>query len=88
MISPEPRPTRPLRGITYKLCSVLVFIAMAGVLIALVATVVVIVATLAAYAAGAAYYPFPARMGRERARLVASWSTTEADVDQFLAALR
>ena len=39
-------------------------------------------------AAGAAYYPFPAPMGRERARLVASWSTTEADVDQFLAALR
>ena len=39
-------------------------------------------------AAGAAYYPFPAPMGRERARLVASWSTTEADVDRFLAALR
>jgi threonine aldolase len=39
-------------------------------------------------AAGAAYYPFPAPEGRERARLVASWSTTEADVDQFLAALR
>jgi threonine aldolase len=39
-------------------------------------------------AAGAAYYPFPAPMGRERARLVASLSTTEADVDQFLAALR
>ncbi len=39
-------------------------------------------------AAGAAYYPFPAPMGRERARLVASWSTTEADVDGFLTALR
>lgn len=39
-------------------------------------------------AEGAAYYPFPAPMGRERARLVASWSTTEADVDRFLAALR
>lgn len=39
-------------------------------------------------AAGAAYYPFPAPMGRERARLVASWSTTKADVDGFLAALR
>jgi len=37
-------------------------------------------------AAGAAYYPFPAPEGRERARLVASWSTTEADVDSFLAA--
>ncbi len=39
-------------------------------------------------AAGAAYYPFPAPMGRERARLVASWSTGEADVDGFLSALR
>ena len=39
-------------------------------------------------AAGAMYYPYPAPMGRERARLVASWSTTEADVDGFLAALR
>ena len=39
-------------------------------------------------AAGAAYYPFPAPMGRERARLVASWSTTERDVDAFLSALR
>ncbi len=39
-------------------------------------------------AAGAAYYPFPAPMGRERARLVTSWSTTEADVDGFLSALR
>lgn len=35
-------------------------------------------------AAGAAYYRFPAPQGRERARLVASWSTTEADVDAFL----
>jgi threonine aldolase len=37
-------------------------------------------------AAGAVYYRFPAPLGRERARLVASWSTTEADVDRFLAA--
>jgi threonine aldolase len=37
-------------------------------------------------AAGAVYYRFPAPEGRERARLVASWSTTEADVDRFLAA--
>lgn len=39
-------------------------------------------------AAGAAYYPFPAPAGRERARLVASWSTTEADAEGFLTALR
>ena len=39
-------------------------------------------------AAGAMFYPYPAPMGRERARLVASWSTTEADVDGFLTALR
>ena len=37
-------------------------------------------------AAGAHFYRFPAPEGRERARLVASWSTTEADVDRFLAA--
>lgn len=37
-------------------------------------------------AAGAHYYRFPAPEGREKARLVASWSTTEADVDRFLAA--
>jgi threonine aldolase len=37
-------------------------------------------------AAGAAYYRLPAPEGRERARLVTSWSTTEADVDRFLAA--
>lgn len=35
-------------------------------------------------AAGAAYYRFPAPDGRERARLVASWSTTDSDVDRFL----
>jgi threonine aldolase len=35
-------------------------------------------------AAGAAYYRFPAPPGREAARLVTSWSTTTADVDQFL----
>lgn len=39
-------------------------------------------------AAGAAYYEFPAPEGREAARLVTSWSTTEADVDDFLAVLR
>jgi threonine aldolase len=38
-------------------------------------------------AAGAVYYRFPAPDGHERARLVASWSTTEADVDRFLAAV-
>lgn len=40
-------------------------------------------------AAGAAYYdqrPLPD--GRETARLVTSWSTTEVDVDRFLSALR
>lgn len=37
-------------------------------------------------AAGAHYYRFPAPEGREKARLVASWSTTESDVDRFLAA--
>jgi threonine aldolase len=35
-------------------------------------------------AAGAHFYRFPAPEGREKARLVASWSTTEADVDRFL----
>lgn len=39
-------------------------------------------------AAGAAYYDMPAPAGREGARLVTSWSTSAADVDQFLAALR
>ncbi len=38
-------------------------------------------------AAGAAYYDMPAPDSREAARLVTSWSTTEADVDRFLAAL-
>ncbi|MFN5998198.1 MAG: threonine aldolase family protein [Paracoccaceae bacterium] len=37
-------------------------------------------------AAGAHFYRLPAPSGRERARLVTSWSTTEADVDRFLAA--
>lgn len=37
-------------------------------------------------AAGAAYYRLPAPDGREGARLVTSWSTTAADVDQFLSA--
>ena len=41
-----------------------------------------------AEAQGAAYYRMPAPEGREAARLVASWSTTEADVDGLLAALR
>ncbi len=35
-------------------------------------------------AAGALFYRFAAPEGRERARLVASWSTTDADVDSFL----
>lgn len=35
-------------------------------------------------AAGAHYYRWSAPAGREKARLVASWSTTEADVDRFL----
>ncbi len=39
-------------------------------------------------AAGAEYYPGAAPKGREAARLVTGWSTTEADVDGFLAALR
>ncbi len=39
-------------------------------------------------AAGAVYYRYPAPTGREGARLVTSWSTTEADVDAFLSALR
>jgi threonine aldolase len=37
-------------------------------------------------AVGAVYYRFPAPPDREKARLVTSWSTTDADVDQFLAA--
>ena len=37
-------------------------------------------------AGGAVYYRFPAPPGREAARLVTSWSTTEADIDSFLAA--
>lgn len=40
-------------------------------------------------AAGAIYYDLrPLPDGRETARMVASWSTTEQDVDRFLAALR
>ena len=35
-------------------------------------------------AAGAQYYRLPAPEGRERARLVTSWCTTEAEVDRFL----
>ncbi len=38
-------------------------------------------------AAGAVYYEMPAPDGREAARLVTSWNTTDADVDRFLAAL-
>ncbi len=38
-------------------------------------------------AAGAVYYDLPAPAGREAARLVTLWSTTEAEVDAFLAAL-
>ena len=37
-------------------------------------------------AAGADYYDWTLPEGREGARLVASWSTTEADVDAFLRA--
>jgi threonine aldolase len=37
-------------------------------------------------AAGAVYYDMPAPAGQEGARLVTSWSTTDADVDAFLAA--
>ncbi|MCB6179188.1 low specificity L-threonine aldolase [Rhodobacter sp. Har01] len=37
-------------------------------------------------AAGAVYYQMPAPAGREAARLVTSWSTTEAEIDRFLAA--
>lgn len=40
-----------------------------------------------AEARAAIYYRPPAPAGREAARLVASWSTTEADVDGLLAAL-
>jgi threonine aldolase len=36
-------------------------------------------------AAGAVYFRLPAPPGRERARLVTSWSTTTDDVDHFLA---
>lgn len=39
-------------------------------------------------AKGAQFYDMPAPEGREGARLVTSWSTTEADVDAFLAALK
>lgn len=39
-------------------------------------------------AAGAQFYRLFAPEGRERARLVTSWSTTAADVDAFLAALQ
>ncbi|MES2432618.1 MAG: beta-eliminating lyase-related protein [Pseudomonadota bacterium] len=39
-------------------------------------------------AAGAAYYQMPASTGMEAARLVTSWNTTDAEVDQFLATLR
>ena len=41
-----------------------------------------------AEAKGAAYYQWAAPEGREAARLVASWNTTEAEVDGLLAVLR
>lgn len=41
-----------------------------------------------AEARGAQYYPFPAPHGREAARLVASWSSTQDDVDNLVAALK
>ena len=40
-----------------------------------------------AEAAGAVYYRMPAPEGREAARFVASWSTTETDVQALLTAL-
>ncbi len=40
-----------------------------------------------AEAKGAAYYQMPAPKGREAARLVASWNTTETEVDGLLEAL-
>ena len=39
-------------------------------------------------AKGAEYYDMPAPEGREAARLVTSWSSTPADVDGFVAALK
>lgn len=41
-----------------------------------------------AFAKGAMFYPMPAPSGLEGARLVSSWSTTTAEVDGFLDALR
>jgi threonine aldolase len=41
-----------------------------------------------AMAAGAMYYQLRPAQDRETARLVASWNTTEAEVDGFVAALR
>lgn len=41
-----------------------------------------------AMAAGAMYFALRPAQGRETARLVASWNTTEAEVDGFVAALR
>ena len=38
-------------------------------------------------AAGAQFYDAPAPEGREGARLVTSWATTEADVDALLAGI-
>lgn len=42
----------------------------------------------AARAAGADFYDMPAAPGRAAARLVCSWSTTEAEVDAFVALMR
>lgn len=39
-------------------------------------------------AAGAQFYGWPLEDGREGARLVTSWNTTDQDIDRFLAALR
>lgn len=41
-----------------------------------------------AMARGAVYYPMPAPEGQESGRLVASWSTSEDEVDAVLSALR
>jgi threonine aldolase len=40
------------------------------------------------HAKGAAYYQMPAPQGREAARLVTSWNTTEAEVDGLLEVLK
>jgi threonine aldolase len=41
-----------------------------------------------ALARGAVYYPMPGPEGFDHGRLVASWSTTDADVDALLSVLK